>query len=141
MTEYKRMLKHGDVSFAIIRAFYDVYNELGFGFLESVYRESMTLLLRSQGHRVDQELPVEVYFRGQSVGLYRADMVVDEKVIVELKCARSLDSAHEAQLLNYLKATDFEIGLLLNFGHKPQFKRMIFDVLKNHPCKSVKIGG
>jgi GxxExxY protein len=84
---------------------------------------------------------VEVYFRGVSVGSYRTDLVVDNKVIVELKCARALDSAHEAQLLNYLKATEFEIGLLLNFGHKPQFKRLIFDALKRDPCKSVKISG
>lgn len=134
-------LKHGDISFSIIRAFYDVYNELGFGFLEAVYCEAMTLELRSKGHLVDQERSVEVYFRGVSVGSYRTDLVVDNKVIVELKCARALDSAHEAQLLNYLKATEFEIGLLLNFGHKPQFKRLIFDALKRDPCKSVKISG
>jgi GxxExxY protein len=134
-------LKHGDISFSIIRAFYDVYNELGFGFLEAVYCEAMTLELRSKGHLVDQERSVEVYFRGVSVGSYRTDLVVDNKVIVELKCARALDSAHEAQLLNYLKATEFEIGLLLNFGHKPQFNRLIFDALKRDPCKSVKISG
>lgn len=129
----EEQLKHGDITFAVVRAFYDVYNELGYGFLECVYREAMTLVLRSQGHRVDQERPVEVYFRGASVGSYRADIVVDERVIVELKCAKTLDCAHEAQLLNYLKATEFEVGLLLNLGHKPQFKRMIFDVLKKNP--------
>lgn len=134
-------LKHGDVTFAIIRAFYDVYNELGFGFLESVYREAMTMLLRSQGHHVEQERSVEVKFRGATIGVYRTDLVVNDKVIVELKCARAMESAHEAQLLNYLKATGFEVGLLLNFGHKPQFKRMLFDILKKNPCKSVEISG
>ena len=79
------------------------------------------------------ERPVQVKFKGMIVGTYRTDMVVDDKVIVELKCARALEGAHEAQLLNYLKATEFEVGLLLNFGHKPQFKRMIFDVLKRNP--------
>lgn len=130
-------LKHGDITFGIVRAFYDVYNELGFGFLESVYREAMTLQLRAQGHIVQQERPVEVKFRRTIVGVYRMDMLVDGKVIVELKCARTLESAHEAQLLNYLKATGFEVGLLLNFGHKPQFKRMIFDMSKKNPCRSV----
>jgi GxxExxY protein len=137
MTIQQQELKHGDSTFSIIRAFYGVYNELGFGFLESVYREAMTIQLRAQGHVVEQERPVEVKFRGSTVGVYRTDLVVDNKVIVELKCARVIDSAHEAQLLNYLKATRFEVGLLLNFGHKPQFKRMIFDVLKKNPCKSV----
>ncbi len=126
-------LKHGDVTFGIVRAFYDVYNELGFGFLESVYREAMTLQLRALGRVVEQERLVQVKFKGTIVGVYRTDLVVDDKVIVELKCARVLESAHEAQLLNYLKATEFEVGLLLNFGHKPQFKRMIFDVLKRNP--------
>lgn len=130
-------LEYGDVTFGIVRAFYDVYNELGFGFLESVYREAMTLQLRRQGHVVEQERPVEVKFRGTVVGVYRTDLVVDDKVIVELKCARILEGAHEAQLLNYLKATGFEVGLLLNFGHKPQFKRMIFNISKKNPCRSV----
>ena len=116
-----------------MRAFYDVHNELGYGFLESVYREALTFVLGAQGHQVVQERPVDVHFRGKLIGTFRADMVVDEKIIVELKCARTLDSAHEAQLLNYLKATEFEVGLLLNFGHKAQFKRLIFDVLKNNP--------
>jgi GxxExxY protein len=135
MTTQQSELKHGDVTFTIVRAFYDVYNELGFGFLESVYREAMSLQLRAQGHTVEQERPVEVKFRGTIVGLYRTDLVVDDKVIVELKCARSLENANEAQLLNYLKATGFEVGLLLNFGHRPQFKRMIFDVLKKESVK------
>jgi GxxExxY protein len=133
MTMQQDRLKHGDATFSIIHAFYDVYNELGFGFLESVYREAMTLQLRAQGHQVEQERAVEVKFRGTTVGVYRTDLVVDDKVIIELKCARVIESAHEAQLLNYLKATRFEIGLLLNFGHKPQFKRMIFDILKKNP--------
>lgn len=90
---------------------------------------------------MEQERAVEVKFRGTTVGVYRTDLVVDDKVIIELKCGRVIESAHEGQLLNYLKATRFEIGLLLNFGYKPQFKRMIFDVLKKNPCKSVKISG
>ncbi len=120
-------LKHSQLTDKIIGSFYEVYNELGQGFLESVYRQALALVLRSKGLATEQEKAVQVYFREQSVGLFRTDLVVENAVIVELKVARVLDAAHEAQLLNYLKATRFEVGLLLNFGNRPQFRRMRLD--------------
>ena len=120
-------LKHSNLTDAIIGSFYEVYNELGQGFLESVYRQVLTFVLHSKGLQAEQEKTVEVLFRGQTVGLFRTDLVVENAVIVELKVARALESAHEAQLLNYLKATRFEVGLLLNFGNRPQFRRMRLD--------------
>lgn len=131
-------LKHSPVTDAIIRSFYDVYNELGQGFLESVYREAMALDLRSKGFTVEREKTVEVCFRGHVVGIFRTDLVIENVVIVELKVARALDAVHEAQLLNYLKATRFEVGLLLNFGNRPQFRRMRLDndfkTIREDPC-------
>jgi len=118
------VLKHGHITEAIIGAFYEVYNELGHGFLESVYREALACELASKGLRVEREKTVQVQFRNQIVGIFRTDLVVQDAVIVELKCARTIDKMHEAQLLNYLKATDYEVGLLLNFGYRPQFRRM-----------------
>src|SRR5208283_4691898 len=120
-------LKHREVTDAIIGAFYDVYNELGYGFLESVYREAMIVALRSKNMPVEREKSVEVYFRGISIGHFRTDLIVGYCVIVELKSARTLEGSHEAQLLNYLKATELEVGLLLNFGPRPHFRRMILD--------------
>jgi GxxExxY protein len=103
----------------------------GTAFLESVYREAMILALRSKNVRVEREKTVNVEFRGETVGVFRTDLVVENCVVVELKCARTIDSNHEAQLLNYLKATKFEVGLLLNFGVKPQFRRMILETARN----------
>ncbi len=117
-------LKHSHITEAIIGAFYDVYNELGHGFLESVYREALACELASKGLRAEREKAVKVRFRNQIVGIFRTDLVVEDVVIVELKCARTIDRMHEAQLLNYLKATEYEVGLLLNFGYRPQFRRM-----------------
>jgi len=123
-------LKHGHISEAIIGAFYDVYNELGHGFLESVYREALACELALKGLRAEREKTVKVQFRDQIVGVFRTDLVVDDAVIVELKCARAIDRMHEAQLLNYLKATEYEVGLLLNFGYRPQFRRMFLSSLE-----------
>ena len=95
--------------------------------LESVYEQSMAIALREEGLPVKQQAPVAVYFRGQSVGDFRADLLVSDAVIVELKAARAIEGAHEAQLMNYLRATRIEVGLLMNFGPKPEFKRFIFD--------------
>jgi GxxExxY protein len=118
-------LRHSTITEPIIGAFYEVYNELGPGFLESVYREAMVIALRGAGLVVEREKTVTVQFRGHDVGVFRTDLVVANAVIVELKCARVLDPTHEAQLLNYLRATQFEVGLLLNFGPRPQFRRMV----------------
>ena len=106
--------------------FFDVYNELGHGFLESVYREAMTIALRYEGLQVEKEFPLAVRFRGQLIGDFKADLVVKGSVIVELKAVKSLGPAHEAQVLNYLRASVLEVGLLLNFGPKPQVRRLAF---------------
>lgn len=127
MQTHKAELKHFALTEKIIGVYYDVYNELGFGFLESVYREAMKVALVSAGLDVQAEVPMPVYFRGKAIGDYRADLLVNKLVVVELKTARSLESVHEAQLFHYLRATDLEIGLLFNFGPKPQFKRIAFD--------------
>ena len=111
----------------IIGLFYDVYNELGHGFLESVYEQAMLIALRQAGLDVEAQVEIPVRFRGLEVGNYKADLQVDRKVLIELKAARSLEKAHGAQILNYLKATNIEVGLLLNFGERPQFRRFVFD--------------
>jgi GxxExxY protein len=128
-------LKHFVVTDAVIGAFYDVYNELGYGFLESVNREAMMVALRGKNVLAEREKTVSVSFRGQTVGVFRTDLVVENSVVVELKCARTIDRNHEAQLLNYLKATKFEVGLLLNFGMKPQFRRMILETARDRHRK------
>lgn len=117
---------HREITEVVIGAFFEVYNELGYGFLESVYQEALVLLLRERGMKADPEVKLPVYFRGWCVGTFEADIVVEGKVILELKAAEGLAPAFEAQLLNYLKATDIEVGLLLNFGPKPRLKRLAF---------------
>ena len=119
--------KHQELTRKIIGVFYEVYNELGHGFLESVYEAAMPIALREAGLKVETQVPIGVYFRGNRVGDFRADLMVENAVLLELKAARALDSSHEAQLLNYLRATEIEVGLLLNFGIKPEFKRLAFD--------------
>jgi GxxExxY protein len=126
-------LKHAELTDITIGTFYDVFNELGHGFLESVYREAMIVALTGKGFELEREKTVEVRFRGEVVGMFRTDLVVAERVIVELKCARTIDSNHEAQLLNYLKATPYEVGLLLNFGNRPSFRRMVLETARKRP--------
>ena len=120
-------LKHRGLTERIIGVFYEVYNELGHGFLESVYEEAMALALVQSGLRIERQVPLPVWFRGQSIGDFLADLVVEQSIILELKAVSGIDPAHEAQLLHYLRATEIEVGLLLNFGPKPQFKRLIFE--------------
>jgi GxxExxY protein len=120
-------LKHGEITEKIIGVFYDVYNELGFGFLESVYHRAMLVALDRAGLAAESKVPLPVFFRGQAVGDFEADIFVERAVILELKAADDLHPAHDAQLLNYLKASAVEVGLLLNFGPKPRFKRFVFD--------------
>lgn len=117
---------HRDLTERIIGAFYDVYNELGFGFLESVYHKSMVLALTAAGLRADYKAKLPVYFRGEPVGDFEADVLVERAVILELKAADDFCPAHEAQLLNYLKASAVEVGLLMNFGPKPRLRRLAF---------------
>lgn len=126
MNQPKHPFKHGGVTERAIKVFYDVYNELGHGFLESVYREALLFALREAGLRVEKEVCIPVWFRGRKVGDFRADLVVEEKIILELKAARALTSADEAQVMNYLRATEIEVGLLLNFGPSPVFRRIAY---------------
>ena len=119
--------KHTDVTELIIKAFYTVYHTLGYGFLEKVYGNAMAVELRKLGLDVSQEARVTVYYDGEVVGEYCADLLVADAVIVELKAVKGLLPEHEAQLLNYLKATPYEVGLLLNFGPKSEIRRKAFD--------------
>lgn len=125
-------LKHGKITDQIIKCFYEVYNELGHGFLESVYQRSLLIVLDSAGLQACSPVQIPVWFRGTRVGSFEGDVLVEKCVLLELKVARCLDSTHKAQLLNYLRATEIEVGLLLNFGVKPEFKRLLFD----NSCKT-----
>jgi GxxExxY protein len=125
-------LKHRALTEQIIGVFFEVYNELGHGFIESVYEKAFEFALSAKSIRVRRQIEVPVWFRGHKVGDFSADMLVQERVLVELKACRALDGAHEAQLLNYLRATEIEVGLLFNFGLKPQFKRLAFDNRRKH---------
>ena len=119
--------KHSEITEKIIAAFYAVYNSLGYGFLERVYAAALAIELRKEGLDVQREVAIPVYYEGQIVGQYFADIVVERLVIVETKAVRELLAEHEAQLLNYPKATAYEVGLLLNFGPKPQVTRKAYD--------------
>jgi len=120
-------LKYKDITDIILKSFYEVYNELGDGFFESVYENALYIVLTGYGLSVERQKDVSVFFRGNIIGDFKTDLIVNEKVIVELKAVRTFDPAHEAQLINYLKATNIEVGLLLNFGGKPEFKRFVYD--------------
>jgi GxxExxY protein len=120
-------IKHRNLTYKIIGVFYDVYNELGHGFLESVYQKSLGLALQAAELQIWWPVSIPVWFRGQQVGHFEGDMLVERSVLLELKAVRALDGSHQAQLLNYLRATDIEVGLLLNFGVKPEFKRLLLD--------------
>lgn len=119
-------LLHSDITDKIIKAFYKVYNELGFGFLEKVYEKSLFIELLAAGLSCEKQKPITVNYNGQIVGEYFADIIVNNCVIIELKAAEVLMEEHELQLINYLKATEMEVGLLLNFGKKPEIKRKLF---------------
>ena len=120
-------MKNADLTDKIIGAFYNTYGTLGYGFLEKVYENAMVIELREAGVKVVPQARIQVFYHGRVVGNYNADLLVDDMVIVELKVVRALAKEHEAQLLNYLKSTPYEIGLLLNFGPRPQVKRKVFD--------------
>jgi GxxExxY protein len=123
-------LKHRELTQKIIGVFYEVYNELGHGFLESVYQKSLILALNQAGLTVHSPVDIPVWFRGHQVGHFEGDVLVEECVLLELKAANTIHNSHQAQLLNYLRATDIEIGVLLNFGVKPEFKRLVYDNLR-----------
>jgi GxxExxY protein len=122
-TGTKIALEHSRLTEKVIGAFYDVYNHFGPGFLESVYQRSMQIALQEIGIKADIEVPIPVFFHGQSVGEFRADMVIENTILIELKVARGLDPAHEAQVIHYLRSTALEVALLFNFGAKAEFKR------------------
>jgi GxxExxY protein len=125
--------KHGDVTEKVVGAFYQVYNTLGYGFLEKVYENALAIELQSRGLKVQQQARIMVYYQGHPVGEYFADILVNDCVILELKTAEALADEHHAQILNYLKASDIEVGLLMNFGPKAEFKRKIFENIKKVP--------
>src|ERR1051325_4759667 len=121
----KHHLIEESLSRQIIGAFYDVYNDLGFGFLESVYRRAMAVELNYRGIAVAQEVPFELTHRGVQIGHYRADLIVDDRIVVEAKSSIKPDPFAPAQVLNYLKASRIEVGLVLHFGPKPSFTRVV----------------
>ncbi len=132
-------MRHEAVTESIIGAFFEVYNSLGYGFLEKVYENALCAEFRRRGLSFVQQFPIKVEYRGEVVGEYFADLVVEESVVVEVKAVRSLAVEHGAQLLNYLKATGYEVGLILNFGPKAKVVRKVFDnVLKPVPNASSK---
>lgn len=126
-TDFQNTTKHKEVTEKIIRIFYRVYNTLGYGFLEKIYENAMIIEFGREGIPAVAQTPIKVLYKNELVGEYYADILVDDMVIVEIKAARGLALENEAQLLNYLKATNIEVGLLLNFGPKPQIKRKVFD--------------
>lgn len=123
--------KHTETTERIIKAFFKVYNTLGYGFLEKVYEKAMFIELRAMDLFVEKQKQIKVQYEGKEVGEYYADLIVANCVIVELKAAESLCEEHEFQLINYLKATEIEVGLLLNFGKKPELKRKVFSNFNN----------
>lgn len=120
-------LMHEQLTKQIIGVFYEVFNELGHGFIESLYHKAFLIALDQQEIPNETKVQLPVSFRGQQIGDFEADIIVDSKVILELKAGKSLVKAHEVQLLNYLRATNIEAGLLFNFGEKPEFKRLVFE--------------
>lgn len=118
-------LFEGELSHRIIGAFYDVYSALGYGFVESVYRKSLAIELTRRGFHVAAEVPTDVRYDGQVVGTFRADLLVESRLVLEVKASQTLSRADEMQVLNYLRATDLEVGILLHFGPKPAFRRFV----------------
>ncbi len=125
-TNRKQVMIQEELTKKIIKTFYKVYNELGYGFLEKVCGNAMDFELTDMSVKVEQQRNIRVYYNGLAVGDYFADLFLEELVIVKLKAAECVRKEHEAQLLNYLRARDIEVRLLLNFGKKPEFRRKIF---------------
>ena len=123
-------IKYKELTEKIIKIFYKVYNKLGYGFWEKVYENAMIIEFGREGIPAVAQSPIKVSYEDEVIGEYYADILADDRVIVEIKATRTLASEHEAQLLNYLKATDIEVGLLLNYGPKPEIKRKVFDNLR-----------
>lgn len=120
-------LLHAELTEKVIGVFFDVYNDLGCGFLESVYENGLSLALSDAGLKVARQKLIDVWYRGQKIGDFRADMIVNDVILLELKTATTIDHAFEKQTRNYLKASDVEVALILNFGPAPQFRRLVFE--------------
>ena len=120
-------MKYEEISDKIINSFYNVYNTLGYGFLERVYENAMMIDLRKAGLNCENQVPIKVFYQNEIIGEYFADILVENKIIIELKAIKHITKQDEAQILNYLSSTKIEVGLLLNFGEKPEIKRKIFD--------------
>jgi GxxExxY protein len=125
MNADERRYIHPQITRTVIGVYYDVYNEMGGGFLESVYKEAMVIALAEAGLAAEREVPLKARFRARIVGEFKADLIVGGRVLVELKAVRALEPTHEAQVLNYLRCSVLEIGLLLNFGPRAQVRRLI----------------
>lgn len=133
------MLLYKELTNVILKAFYDVYNTLGYGFLENVYQNAMYKELQRRGLKCEPQKKIEVYYKGEVVGTYFADILVEDVVILELKAASELSPAHAKQLMNYLKATGIEVGLLLNFGEEsPVFERKVYTMTNPAIKKKVR---
>jgi GxxExxY protein len=128
-----RGLKHGELTEKLIGIFFAIHNEIGHGFLECVYEQAFSVVLAESGIFLERQIAVPVWFHGKQIGEFRADLLVDRKVLVELKTGRDIEPAWEKQLLNYLRATDIEVGLLFNFGPNAQFRRYVFENEKKNP--------
>jgi GxxExxY protein len=126
-------LKHGELTERLIGIFFRLHNELGHGFLESVYEQAFSVVLAENNLFFQRQVAIPVWFHGIQIGEFRADLLVDDKVLIELKTGRDIDAAWKKQLLNYLRATDVEVGLLFNFGPSAQFKRYVFDNTRKNP--------
>ncbi|MFA4957940.1 MAG: GxxExxY protein [Candidatus Methanoperedens sp.] len=137
---------HSEITDKIINSFYKVHNTLGYGFLEKVYENALVIELKRADMNVLQQQNIKVFYENQIVGDYYADLIVNDRIILEIKAAENLRADNRAQLINYLKATDKEIGLLLNFGKSAEFQRVIFtndrkdltEIQTTNPCPSVK---
>jgi len=114
-----------ELSALIIAAFYEVYNALGFGFLESIYAKALEIALRRRGLFVEREVACEIYFMGERVGVHRADILVERRIVIEIKASQTLADFSKRQLLNYVTAFGLRLGILLHFGPKPSFHRVL----------------
>ncbi len=123
---------HSDLTKTIIQGYYQVYNTLVYGFLEKVYENALMIELKKSGLNALQQEMINVFYQGEQVGDYFADIIVNNLVIIELKAAENICEEHKYQLTNYLRATELEIGQLLNFGKKPEFNRVVFTIPKGY---------
>ena len=133
---------HAELTEKVIGIFFDVYNHLGFGFLESVYENALAIELSEAGLKVSRQPSLNVWYKGHQIGQFKADLVVNDVLLLELKTAKAIEIAYSKQTLNYLRATDIEVALILNFGPTPQFKRLYFENIKKSvrtsPTDSIK---